>query len=426
MTLRSVSLLSALIAFCGPGLAQVCQNAPTIADYIRCEIRVREHPAVEDFVSKQTAAPAAALNGNALADSAAAPDLFGASLNPARFSTRSLSPNANDFAGIVNLYALYIFWHVKNPFDYETYLNSSMWRRFAFSADHSTAVDSRSSDLPGNTNTYMAKAVIYGFRDIAATASRFDQLVPQLAGVSHDVGEIAFKIAAYLHPIYGSGETFLYFQSRLNGPGFRHVAAHFTREELRAIGEIINQYSARNIAFDQALDRAAHVIQQRPQIAVDFTSRLNYSHGANLYRTEIIADNWLSGGKWNSTSNLSYDFSNARTAATKNREVFRIVEAISVPVKTFGYWKEEPIVPSLSGEADYGTNGTPIYRAQGKLTLPLRLGWAVPLFVQYTNRTAVGPRADIKASIGLTFDLAKGIIDASTPEALRVKNAPGH
>jgi len=198
MTLRSAPLLPALIALiCGPGLAQVCQNAPTIADYIHCEIRVREHSTVEDFVSKQAAAPAAALNGNALADSAAAPDLFGASLNPARLATRSLSPNADDFAGIVNLYGLYSLWHVNNPFDYETYLNSSMWRRFALSADHSTAVDSRSSDLPGNTNTYMAKAVVYGFRDIAATASRFDKLAPELAGVSHDVGEIArlFSVA---------------------------------------------------------------------------------------------------------------------------------------------------------------------------------------------------------------------------------------
>jgi hypothetical protein len=103
MRIRLAFILPTLIALgCGRSTAQICQDAPSLADYLGCEIRAREHLA-EDFVAKQVTAPAAALNSMALADSAAAPDLFGASLSPALFATRSLSPNADDFAGIINL-----------------------------------------------------------------------------------------------------------------------------------------------------------------------------------------------------------------------------------------------------------------------------------------------------------------------------------
>jgi hypothetical protein len=325
--------------------------------------------------------------------------------------------------------SVYTFLNLKNPFGLDTYQKTSVWRRFSLSIDHSTAVDNRHSDLGGNTNTYMAKAVVHGFRDIAvpSNSSRYDAVLKNYAVVTGELARLAAQVADYLYPVYGNGQTKLEFRALLNSNGFRQVAARFTRADLQAIGGSIAQYLASNIAFDKALDATAKAIQTQLQIGVDFTSRLSYSGGSNLYRGEVIFDKGFNGGAWNSTTNLSYDFSNARTAASENRQIIRMVEAVSVPVKTFGHWKQDPMVPSISGEADYGTNGTPIYRAQFKISIPLRLGWAVPFAVQYSNRTSVGPRADAKALIGLTFDLAKGIIDISTPDALRSKYAtPAH
>jgi hypothetical protein len=392
-------------------MAQGCFNPVSLDEYLQCEILAQEHFKDEQYLVKQAAAPSASLNSTALADSSASPDLLGLSASPASFATRSLSPNANDFSGTLNLYAVYALAKEVDPFELRFYERTSNWRRFSVSVDHSMSVDNLKSDLVGNTNTYMAKVVLFGFRDFAANGNhnKVNEVLKTMSRADRDFAQLTLEVIQYLFDHHqGPGEDEITFSGRIKSD-FQSVT--FTRDDRRAIGNFVHSHLKAQEVVDQGLEKTMKGIQSQLQVAADFTSRLSYSGGANLYRAEVAADKGFKEGKFVSTTNLSYDFQNARSAATQNRQIARVVEQMSVPIKGIARWTDDPILPSLSGEGDFGTNGVPTYKAQFKIVVPVRLGWAAPLTLQYANRTAVGPRADLKVQLGLTFDLDKAIVD---------------
>jgi hypothetical protein len=398
-----------------PAYAQRCADPPSLTSFLRCEILARESGSEKDL-AKQVEAPAASANSTALADSAASPDLIGLSVTPAFASTRSFSPNANDFSGVLNLYGLYTAVTRKNPFGLETYQDTSAWRRFSLSFDHSTSVDNLKTDLVGNTNTYVAKAVLLGFRDIAARsnfASAQDAL-DSMANADAAFAKLERDIAEYLFPHHASGgDVADFFNTLQTDPsGFRRIWATLAVEEKRAIGAMIARQMDAQQAVEAKLTSTIKSIQNQRQLSADFTSRLSYSGGANLYRSEAILDWGFRQGWIASTTNVSYDFQNSRTVIVKNRQIVRLVEQITKPILSVIPWTSDPLLAVVSAEGDFGTNGTPIYKTQFKAVIPLRLGLAMPLTFQYVNRTAAGTRGDIKVQLGLTFDLDKAIVDS--------------
>jgi len=143
--------------------AQYCREPPTLQDYLKCEFIAQKNDVGMSDVTRQVEAPAASANSTALADSAASPYLVGASGSPAALASRSYSPNANDFSITTNAYALYTLVTHRDPFGLVAYQDSSKWRRFSVSVDHSNSVDDLKTDLAGNTNTYMGNSLSLGF-----------------------------------------------------------------------------------------------------------------------------------------------------------------------------------------------------------------------------------------------------------------------
>jgi len=437
MTITALCRL--VLVLCGSAIlaiaqTQTCQKPQSLDNYIQCRIIANEHHDDRNYLAKQANAPAAALNSMVLADSAASPDLFGASANPAPTASRSLSPNASDFSGTLNLYAVYSAVNGTDPYVPRTYLTTSAWRRVSVTFDHSTAVDSLPTDLPGNSNTYMAKAVLFGFRDFAARREGIAKGAPagaspqgntktdNLARADREYNKLHTAIRDYLFCKYGSAAAFPACNrddpalAAWENDKLREGAGFWTEwgERLKAldptIEDLVSLYVRGQDLAAKEPARTLNAMKDKLQVAAAFTSRLSYSHGTNLYRTEAIFDKGFGGGAFNSTVNVSYDFQNSQSKA-KNRQVARVVEQLSVPIKGIARWTEEPIVEAFSGEGDFGTNGTPIYRGAFRLVFPARMGLNVPISIQYANRTGAGPKGDIKAQVGLTFDLAKAIPD---------------
>lgn len=147
-------------------------------------------------------------------------------------------------------------------------------------------------------------------------------------------------------------------------------------------------------------------ITKAPQISVGFLSRISKGTGSNLYRGELAIDSGL--WKFSSTTNLSFDFMNSQVSTKPNRNVGRVVQEFDIPLlpkKTVLSYS--PLTFGLSGEGDWGSNGPPTYKAQGKIKLTVFNGFDIPMSVTYANRTATVARADLKAVIGIAVDFSK-------------------
>ena len=156
----------------------------------------------------------------------------------------------------------------------------------------------------------------------------------------------------------------------------------------------------------KATQKVIKKITQRTQIAFAFTARISKGIGANLYREELIFDRPLFS-TFSGTVNTSYDFQNALSKTGLNRHIGRFVGAIQTPLgKTSWLPSKKPFSIGVSGEGDWGTNGTPIYRAQFKLTIPIVAGLNLPLSFTYANRTSV-PLADVRGQMGIVADFGK-------------------
>jgi hypothetical protein len=407
----ATSLIALLGMFAMRAFAQNCRQPPDLTNLTRCEILAQSADISMSEASRQVEAPAASANSASLADSAASPFLLGASGNPARLASRSYSPNANDFSVTINAYGVYSLAARRNPFDLETYESTSNVRRFSFSYDHSMAVDDLPTDLVGDTDTYLGKMVLYGFRDFAAKGNhgKNARAMDQMLDATAEFGEISVQIAHMLYAKYGTG-TFEDFYGSINSSNGRLPALwpKVSNVDKAAIAHYVAKNMEAQLRANAALMAIVNGIKNQLQISADFTSRISYSGGSNLYRTELILEKGSSSTGLSSTTNLSYDFQNAVTPTTFNRQIGRVVEQVTFPVPTSWTWLA---TPSVAGEADYGSNGTPIYKAQAKAVIPLRSGISAPLTFQFANRTAAGPHADVKGQIGFTFDLEKAVVE---------------
>jgi hypothetical protein len=385
-----------------------------------CDI-VAQASALRSNVRRQVEAPSASFNSTTLANSSEAPTLFSASINPAPFATRSLSPNANDFSGTLNLDVLYAAATRADPMGLVMYGGESNWDRFSVTVDHSASVDNLATDIPANTNTYMAKASILPKVPTVLISPKQDVGGRDRHPISTITGDPLFKklkegVVDFLYKTYralyetdGSGKDPAQFEkTHLTGTGFREIWGRLTRADKNEISDRVASYlmDARKLG-DPWLDAMFERLQDQLGVSADFTSRISYSGKPNLYRAEAIFDKGFGTGTFNSTTNLSYDFQDSQSTTPKNRQILRVVEQMTVPLGSVPWTPSVPVKEVLSGEGDFGTNGTPMYKGQFKIVVPLPLGWAVPLVFQYANRTAAGPRPDIKAQIGLTLDLDK-------------------
>lgn len=400
------------VLIAGPGgdalAQQACNQSRSLPEFVDCEVTLVVRRGIADNdQTKQAEENSAGQNSSALANSSSAPDVVGISLNPAVFATKSRSSNSTDFSATVNLYALYSAEKKTNPYDQAIYDNKYEWRRLSFNIGRSYPEDNAATAAQGSS-TYQAKYLVAGSRDVGDPANR--KLLADLPGALSasmvDYANIYSEVEAYVLGIYKTEMNGAAPPSR-SSDQMRAFIAGLSGDSLREVQRIIGTRVESQANLFRVTKSAVDKITRRTQISVDFTSRISKGTGSNLYRSEAIFDRPLFW-KFSSTANLSYDFQNAQTSTSVNRQIGRIAEAVKFPVAS-SEWLPTKAPPSItvSGEADFGSHGTPIYKGQFKLSIPVLSGLDLPISFLYVNRTATVPRADIKAQLGLAIDTSK-------------------
>lgn len=390
---------------------QTCDPPPTLSEYVVCEVRrIARERIMRSDDTRQVEAPAASPNSTTLVNRSSAPDTIGISITPDALASRSRASRSTDISTTISLYFLHALVSGRNPYDESFYdNNTSKYRRFSFTYGRSYP-EGRMSVPAQGSHTFKGKFLLSASRDVGDPSNRgiLSKLVDNLrSGTSQAYAQTYGKVEDYLLRRFGRGRPDDEAIPELrDAKTFPAILGQFTDEDRKEIQRIIEERIESDVQFQRLMDDIIREIQRRPQFAVSFTMRKSKGIGSNLYRSEFIMDNKLPAD-FSSTLNMSYDFSDALSSTGVNRHIGRLVGEIQRKVgKPLGLPAKQPLSIAISGEGNWGSNSTPLYRGQFKITIPLISGLNIPLSFTIANRTSV-PLADVKGQMAITADFGK-------------------
>lgn len=186
---------------------------------------------------------------------------------------------------------------------------------------------------------------------------------------------------------------------------FPKLLAKLTQSDFENIRTMLRAILDSRTTLTAETKKRVDRIKNAPQFSVNFQSRISKGNSPNLYRSELILDSKI--WKLSTTVNASFDFQNSQTSKP-NRNIGRFAAKTDIPLLPQNrLLAASPLALTLSGEGDWGTNGTPIYKAQGKLRFTVFPGFEVLFAVLYANQAGGVQRGDLKGQIGLAFDFSK-------------------
>jgi hypothetical protein len=399
--------------------------ASRLADWAEIYL-ARENP------SRQAEAPSIAENSSTLADSANPTDLATLSLNPAATATNSRTPKSTDLSTSFSLAAVVAAITQQSPLGSGFYSTAAAenLRRFSFTATdsfpgQSSATVSQGSETyglkfrvyPGSGRKQASLFEFFREREDDLNAMNFGEAMALTSNSSVFRQGVA-KIRAYLVTQMVTTPAAVGYD---RGNQFSQQEAQEATASVEKLDEDIEcALAAKDRSLDSLLEQTAAQLladpemsqlvkenQNEPEFSVESSARLSKGTSPNLYRNQLDYGQTFVG-TFTNTINLGFDFQNAQTSASQNRNIARLVEQIQFPFNVYhrdirkGWLKL-----TLGGEGDWGSNGPPVYKALGKLTLTPFPGFDVPIAVNYANRTSGVDRGDIRALIGIAIDFTK-------------------
>jgi hypothetical protein len=399
--------------------------ASRLADWAEIYLS-RENP------NRQAEAPSLSDNSTTLADTAKPTDLATLSLNPAATTTNSRTPKSTDLSTSFSLAAVAAAVTQQSPLGSGFYSSpvAENLRRISFAASDSFPGQS-SATVGKGSETYGLKFRLYpGLRKKRASLLQFFQareddlasanvVNPMVLTASSSVFQQGVaKIRAYLVSQLMTTPISVGFDGSRH---FNQIEAQDATASIEKLDEGVEcALAAKDRSLDSLLEQTAEQLLTdptmrelekkdlgAPEVSVESSARLSKGTGSNVYRNQLDYSQTFARTFAN-TINLGFDFQNAQTFASKNRNIARFVEQVQFP---FNFYHRDlrngGLKLALGGEGDWGSNGPPTYKALGKLTVTPFAGFQIPMAVNYTNRTTGVNRGDIRAQIGLAVDFTR-------------------
>jgi hypothetical protein len=381
---------------------------------------------------RQAESPALAQNSTSLADSAVPTDLATLNFNPSATTTNSRTPKSTDVSSSFSLAALDAAVTQHSPLAAEFYSSgiAEDLRRLSFSVTDS---------FPGQTSATVSQgSETYALKfQLSRTPSRtrkfllsFFEEQEERLGIALNGSSMAFATNA---SVFQRGivrirqyiVTQLVISPALLGfDGGTQINEAEAEDRIDTIEKLDESVGCALAAKDQALDSlleqtAAQLLTdptmrkleqeeaRAPKVAVESSARLSKGSGPNLYRNQLDYNQTFFKTLTN-TINLSFDFQNAQTPSSKNRDIARLADQVQLPFNIYHRdIRSGKLKLTVGGEGDWGSNGAPVYKALGKLTITPFSGIDIPVSVNYSNRTPGLDRGDIRAQVGISVDFLK-------------------
>ncbi|MGH0034656.1 MAG: hypothetical protein ACQGVK_06475 [Myxococcota bacterium] len=367
--------------------------------------------AVDNGASDKTvSAPARSRNTSSLVDTSSVSDLVGVALNLAALTGSSEGDN-DVTAGITTVsgYAFYSAFSRIEPLDPVHYCSrgARLARRFSLTLGYEEDDDGEEGDLAGDAVVLGAKWNIW--RENEACTSDMKGLVASLKG----------SAAAYSGLSMAAQDKLAELDDQTADAAFVNSLADPTRLAalLDAHGEELGRWIQEDYFSDpdrfepfQTLDdqtrKQIEELRNGHRIAVDFLTKQRSGDLTDEYSARFIWD-WSLDQHLSLVGNAAFNYQRI----SSNDDAYGGSLAARVDYTPFpkaAAFGPNPIRLSLSGEADWKSEKSDLYKGQLTLRIPLPFeaaqGIEIPISLTLANRTELADDTDMRGMIGFSVD----------------------
>jgi len=196
------------------------------------------------------------------------------------------------------------------------------------------------------------------------------------------------------------------FQNEYLGPNYRQKLGE---DIAKAVDEFIDQQltDAELIAFrnlNESARNAVENIRRAPQLSLAFTTKQRRV-GIDEYLGTLIFDYGLAD-RINVTLNAAYSYNDSQFIGGDLRG-FKFGGQMRFQLTRENLLGKKPLFFDVATQGSWMNNTDAIYKAQGKLTIPIADGIDFPISVTYANRTNLIDEKEVRGQFGFTLDTAR-------------------
>jgi hypothetical protein len=367
---------------------------------------------------KQRESPAGDVRSTSLVDQTSATDFVSLALNLAAAGRSASAPASGSQTVTASLYALLAGLNGNAPTDPRFYADHVDARRASFT------VGTAASD-PGTDNSEAAATIVGGKlllvngrelyrRDnlarIRAVQDALSHATAAGAVLKRRIQEILFLA---LHASDGAGVkadgsidplAFATFLLSMSATGFPTVLSTVGPDAMKQIDAEIRNALPVFASLHDAVLHTYDQIQKAAQLAVIYTATVRTAGGFNKHRAAIAYDYGLSPRvTWTANGSVDYVDKKAFGSSTSGRVA---TEFIGDLTSSGEGWSRAPIRLSFSGEVTWAPAESTTARVQTKLTIPLAMGFDLPIAYQYGKPDTQSANGS-EARVGLSVDLSR-------------------
>jgi hypothetical protein len=201
-------------------------------------------------------------------------------------------------------------------------------------------------------------------------------------------------------------EYFVEFQNRYLGTNYREK---LDPEVLAALDEFIDHLlvDTELAAFrdlDTATREAVESIRRAPQFSLAFNTKQRRI-GIDEYTGTLIFDYGVAD-RVNLSLNGAYLYNDSNLVGGDLRG-FRFAGQLRFQLNRENLMGKKPLFFDVSAQGNWMNNIDAVYKAQGKLTIPIADGIEFPISVTYANHTDLINEKEVRGQFGFTLDTAR-------------------
>jgi hypothetical protein len=362
--------------------------------------------------TKQSDTPSISSNTSSLVDRSSASDLVGIATNLAGLTSDSKQMDSSSMSVTVSAYVLKAAAPGQDPLDPAFYNRNRDWRRWSVTLGFDYPED-KVGDLNERATIFGLKYLPYDKRDASdkSNESAIKAVADKLGELAMATSKVSSEIKAYVigelqtrgHPLPDDGDE----RTRaLFGPSSwpNTYMMLLTEQERGEIENIIKRHLSTFTEYRTLASDTADKIRTKPQIALAFLTKQRKESRPDEHILEAIFD-LAFAKRFTFTLNASFNYLDNKLA--EDSRGGRFAGELQVQLNRDNLEGRRPFYLKFASDGCWMTKMPPVYRAQGKISIPIAEGIEIPLSLTYASRTDLVKEADVRGKVGFTFDIAR-------------------
>lgn len=373
--------------------------------------------------AKQAEAPSTAASSTTLVDHASFADALGISFNPAVFPRREDGEaEATSQSFSLTPYAILAALRGTSPTDPFLYEESRAWRRLSISVGFEDEDGGDGAPNAGRTLLTALKLKLWSPREVDPGDPRIGPLRGQLGLAAGSIaaldGEIQDTLISRLTVPLGLATSMsqtqrAQFINRLANPQvFQAYLALLGEEGQRVILELIEDHVDAAVGLRQQTRQLVAELRGQPQLSLDVQSRTRATGGDEIVLGLALDLGLTDQLHWTLNGGAKFV---GEADSISSAEGANVATELAFQLRPPSMAGPDPIALGIAVEGEVFDGRKPIWKVQGRLTIPVLEGISFPVTATWSNRSELVDDDDLFGRVALAIDTSRFLLALSKP-----------